>query len=73
MEPEIRSYHLTISGENVKAGFGIQNSEFRSQNSEFKSRVGLDGACVSKEYLGNLFQQGLHICGGTVAQILDEN
>jgi hypothetical protein len=28
-EQEIRSYHLTISGGIVKAGFGIQNSEFR--------------------------------------------
>jgi hypothetical protein len=37
-EPEIRSYHLTISGENVKAGSRIQDSEFRSQKSEARSR-----------------------------------
>jgi four helix bundle protein len=39
LEPEIRSYHLTISGEEVNSEFRIQESGFRSTTVEARKRA----------------------------------
>src|SRR5271165_5991126 len=54
------------------------DAEVRSQElQEFRSwsgsPIGLDCARVSNKQLGDLFQKGLHICRGSVSQILNQN
>ena len=44
--------------------------EFRSWSG---SPVGLDCARVGNKQLGDLFEEGLHICCGRVSQILNQN
>src|SRR5271157_6149113 len=64
----------------LKGSQGVK--KFRSQNSEFRSQklsiwsgspVGLDCARVGNKQLGDLFEEGLHICCGRVSQILNQN